>query len=550
VHLPLSLLLIALVAFIYLYLQAGRPWLALAGLGLRLLSTPFNFMTGENLNYREIAALRSIPLLRENVSAPLGSPNPWMLVSQAGVLLLIIFVVDASVSAARRGERTIAFSVGGSIAFFMLTALGQSIMVFWAGVETPMTVSLFSLGVICVMTYAMMLDLAHGRQVAIELCEKVQEAALAADAANLGIWTRDVERDVIWASDKWRELFGFTPGESLNLDRVLQRIHPDDRVAFDNGWVHMAHDQGQYHGECRVTLPDGRTRWLAHQGRVEFDAKHRPVRIRGASIDISARKQGEQEMSRLRQDIAHVARVSVMGQLASALAHEINQPLSAILRNAEAAALFMHDGSPDLAEISAILDDIRNDDLRAGAVIDRMRTLLRRQDVEMTRLDMGQVLADVAALLRPDAVARHVKVMVDIAGDVPPVLGDRVQLQQVLLNLILNGMDALDGMSGENRCVSVSVRRDAAQAVEITVDDTGRGIAAGELERIFDPFFSTKSKGMGMGLSISRSIVEAHRGRLWAENMACGARFRFTVPSAASRAPEEASARHAAQETH
>ena len=173
-------------------------------------------------------------------------------------------------------------------------------------------------------------------------------------------------------------------------------------------------------------------------------------------------------MLRLRQDIAHVGRVSVMGQLASALAHEINQPLGAILRNAEAAALFMQDPSPDLDEISAILEDIRKDDQRASAVIDRMRALLRRQDVEMMPLDLQQVLVDVATLLRPDAAARHVAARVDVAARLPPVMGDRVQLQQVLLNLIINGMDALDAprrqpaASGDCRAPAAARRSSSA----------------------------------------------------------------------------------------
>jgi PAS domain S-box-containing protein len=532
-HVPVFLLLVALAAFTYLYLKAGRPWLAVSGLGLRLIAMPFNFVAGETLNYREITALRRIPFLGDQVSVPIGIPNPWMLISQLGVLLLIVFVMDATVTAWRRGERTVAPGVGGSIALFMLAGVGQSMLVFWGLVESPITISLFSLGVIGVMGYAMSLDLANSKQLVLELREREQEAALAAGAANVGIWTRDIARDAIWASDKWRELFGFTAGERLDLARVLERIHPDDRAAFRTGLVHTNHDQGEYHSEYRIMLPDGRIRWISHQGRIEFDSKRLPIRTRGASIDITARKQAELEMSRLRQDIAHVARVSVMGQLASALAHEINQPLGAILRNAEAAALFMQDPSPDLAEISAILDDIRKDDQRAGAVIDRMRALLRRQDVAMIPLDIGQVLGDVATLLRPDAAARHVKVELEIPGDVPPVLGDRVQIQQVLLNLILNGMDALEGVAGENRRVSVTARREEAKAVEISVRDTGRGIPVGDFEHIFDPFFSTKSKGIGMGLSISRSIIEAHRGSLWADNnTGGGARFRFTLPVA------------------
>ena len=179
-------------------------------------------------------------------------------------------------------------------------------------------------------------------------------------------------------------------------------------------------DRGEYHFEYRVLLPDGGTRWIASQGRVEFDARHRPIRTRGASIDITARKLAEQEMLRLRQEIAHVGRVSVMGQLATTLAHEINQPLGAILRNAEAAALFLQHPSPDLAEIGAILEDIRKDDQRAGAVIDRMRAMLRREPVVTAPLDVGQFLRDVASLLQPDAVARQVKLVLGVPDGIPP----------------------------------------------------------------------------------------------------------------------------------
>ncbi|HEY5321269.1 MAG TPA: ATP-binding protein, partial [Caldimonas sp.] len=244
--------------------------------------------------------------------------------------------------------------------------------------------------------------------------------------------------------------------------------------------------------------------------------------------------QAEQEMLRLRQDIAHVGRVSVMGQLASALAHEINQPLSAILRNAEAAAIFLQDPSPDLAEITAILEDIRKDDQRAGAVIDRMRALLRRQDVEMKPLEVPQMLDDVATLLRPDAAARHIALEITVPPDLPRLRGDRVQLQQVLLNLILNGMDAVGSDAAHGRKVAVTARNEGRDTLAFSVADTGTGIPSARIERVFDPFFTTKTSGIGMGLSISRSIVEAHGGRIWAENNAeGGATFRFTLPVAA-----------------
>ena len=244
------------------------------------------------------------------------------------------------------------------------------------------------------------------------------------------------------------------------------------------------------------------------------------------------------EMRRLQEEIAHVGRVSMMGQLASALAHEINQPIGAILRNAEAAELFMQSKTPDLEEIRAILADIRADDQRAGGVIDRMRALLKRHVLDTQLLDLTELVGDVAKLARTDAATRHVKLTVNLPADLPSVRGDRVHLQQVLLNLILNGMDALNRAGQENRRVTVSARVDAARTVEIAVSDTGHGIAAEKLAQVFDPFFTTKPDGMGMGLPISRTIVESHGGRLWAgNNDGTGATFRFTLPVA-----EEASA--------
>jgi PAS domain S-box-containing protein len=187
------------------------------------------------------------------------------------------------------------------------------------------------------MAYALSTDLLRARQLVVELSEKEQEAALAAEAANLGTFTRDIPRDVIEASDEWRELFGFVPDEPLSLGALLQKIHVDDRAAFSESMARSIRGRGEQHVEFRVPLADGRMRWIAAIGRVEFDCARPALRSRGACIDITSRKQAEQEMLRLRQDIAHCRPGSVMGQLASALAHEINQPLSAILRNAEAA---------------------------------------------------------------------------------------------------------------------------------------------------------------------------------------------------------------------
>ena len=372
----------------------------------------------------------------------------------------------------------------------------------------------------------------ESRQSEAELRESEERLLLAAEAAHLGVWIRDLTRNDIWATDCWRALFGFAPSERLDLDAILRRVHPDDRETVQCTLARALEGDGRYELEYRVMLPGGQIRWIASRGSAQFSDAGTPILVRGVSLDVTERRKTEGEAQLLRQQVAHVGRVSMMGQLASALAHEINQPLGAILRNAEAAELFMQNISPDLDEVRAILADIVKNDQRAGAVIDRMRALLKRHELEVVPLDVGDVIGDVMTLMRADAVSRHVKLDLDIAGDLPPVRGDRVHVQQVLLNLVLNGMDALNG-ANQDRRVTVTARPNGSRTVEIAVGDTGPGIPAGMLANVFDPFFSTKPNGMGMGLPISRTIVEAHGGQLWAENNnGHGATLRFTLPIA------------------
>ncbi|MCC7375440.1 MAG: hypothetical protein IT581_12365 [Verrucomicrobiales bacterium] len=245
------------------------------------------------------------------------------------------------------------------------------------------------------------------------------------------------------------------------------------------------------------------------------------------------RRQAASELRNLRTELAHSNRVSTLGQLASAMAHELNQPLGAILRNAEAGELLMDQESPDLPEIKAILSDIRHDDQRAAGIIDRMRALLKRQEIQLSEFPIAGLLQDTEALTKPDAVARRTQLLFETPPDLPSALGDRVQLQQVLLNLLLNAMDAMSAQPIETRRLTVSCRATGGGMLEFNVRDAGPGIAPAALPRLFEPFFTTKAQGMGLGLAICRTIVEAHGGRLSAENNPTGgACFRFTVRAA------------------
>jgi two-component system sensor kinase FixL len=248
--------------------------------------------------------------------------------------------------------------------------------------------------------------------------------------------------------------------------------------------------------------------------------------------NISEAKRAEAELLRQHTELAHIARVTTMGELAASVAHELNQPLGAILANAETAELLLEQEPPALDDMRAILAAIRKDDERAGEVIRRMRAMFRKRELEHRPLEVNSLVQEVWQMVSGDAALRGITLTADLAPALPQISGDRVHLQQVLLNLILNGMDAMASQPRARRRISMHSRLGADSQVELAVMDSGPGIEPDKLPRLFEPFYTTKPKGMGMGLSIARTIVEAHGGRLWAENNESGgAAFRIMLPA-------------------
>jgi C4-dicarboxylate-specific signal transduction histidine kinase len=255
--------------------------------------------------------------------------------------------------------------------------------------------------------------------------------------------------------------------------------------------------------------------------------------VRGASRDITGRKQTEVELETRRRELAHVQRVSTVEQMSSALVHELSQPLGAILRNAEAAALLLQKEPADLEEIRSIVADILGDDRRATTIIDRLRALLKRRDLAFEKLPVGQLLEGVERLVQTEFQARGASLRVEIEPRLPDALGDPVHIQQVFLNLLSNALEAVADEDPGRRTIDLQASPGENGWIEFAVIDRGAGIPSGQLESLFEPFFSTKAKGTGLGLSISRTIVEAYGGRIWAEsNPEGGATFRFTIRTA------------------
>jgi len=403
----------------------------------------------------------------------------------------------------------------------------------------PYIVSLSFMPIIIATSYELSYDVLRSAQLTrrlqaseAELRISEQRMSLAMSAAELGLWEWDIVHDEIWSTDNGRALFGIAKTERISFDRFLNSLYAEDRELVRLAVDKSLADGGKYEGEYRIKLPDGRIRWLAARGHIEFNNRGLPLRMYGVSIDITRRKLAELDVQKQRNELAHLSRVTMLGELSGALAHELNQPLAAILSNAQAAQRFLARENPDLNEVRDILRDIVAEDKRASKVIHRLRLLLRKDEVQYQPLDVNEVVRKVLKLARCDLANRNIAVEISLASQLPAVIGDRVLLQQVLLNLILNGCDAAAHADcAEHRQLHIHTLWNG-DLVQISVRDQGRGIALDDMERIFEPFFTTKSHGMGLGLTICRTIINAHNGELWAANNAdCGATFYFTIPA-------------------
>lgn len=366
----------------------------------------------------------------------------------------------------------------------------------------------------------------------IALRESEKRLALAVTAGDLGLWLWNLEGNALWATERAREMFGFAPEGELTYELFYSRVHPEDRPAVDAAIAGALSGRGSYEAEYRICLADGADRWIAARGEIAFEDGDRPVSMTGIVSDITERRRSAMELFRHRQELAHISRVSVLGELSASLAHELNQPLTAILSNAQAGSRFLADSAPNVAGVREVLEDIAQETRRAGEVIRQMRKLVKKNDLQFELLDLNKIIDEVVRLLRSDMVIRKVQIVLDFQTGLRPVLGDAVQLQQVLLNLGLNAFDAMKDVPRSEGAVYVRTRHANAGAAQIEVRDLGTGIHPERLAKIFEPFQTTKPEGLGLGLSISRSIVEAHGGRIWVENNPDrGATFRFTIPS-------------------
>jgi PAS domain S-box-containing protein len=367
-----------------------------------------------------------------------------------------------------------------------------------------------------------------------------QSEAYLAEAQRLshtGSWAFDVASDkYVYASEECGRIFEFDAQEDLPTREAISRlIHAEDWDRVNEAYEESLRKQVDTSSEFRVTLPSGTVKHVHVVRHPVLNEAGEVVQLVGTVLDITERKRAEEERERLRQleaDLAHINRVSLLGELTASIAHEVNQPLAGVVNNAGACLRWLAGDPPNLEKAREAVSRIGRDGKRAGEIIARIRALTRRAATPQEKLDPNQTIQEVLALVRDEATRNRVSIQTQFADDLSPVAGDRVQVQQVVLNLVMNGIEAMSSVSDRARDLVITTRNLDPDQVEVTVDDAGTGIDPQMLDKIFDPFYTTKPGGMGMGLSISRSILQAHGGRLWATAKdGPGTLFHFTLPT-------------------
>jgi PAS domain S-box-containing protein len=355
---------------------------------------------------------------------------------------------------------------------------------------------------------------------------------LVADSAPLMIWMSGTDKLCTYVNKQWLNFTGRSIGRELG-NGWTEGIHPEDLQKCLDTYIQSFDRRDAFRLEYRLRRHDGEFRWILDIGVPIFNPDRSFAGYIGSCIDTTEQRRAEEQPRHAQEDLARVTRVTrvvAMGELAATIAHEVNQPLTAIVTNGNFCLRRLKSATPDLDEFRAAVTEIVNDGERASAVISRIRGLLIKGVPDRTELDVNQIIQDVTILLRNEFTRNRVSFHTELASDLPRVAGDPVQLQQVLINLIINAIEATTSSTNGKREILIRSAK-KPDGVLVQVQDSGPGIEPGLANRIFEPFFTTKAAGIGMGLSISHSIIESHGGRLGIVPSSTGALFEFTLPT-------------------
>ena len=412
----------------------------------------------------------------------------------------------------------------------IFSAEGKVIGTFAMYYREPRTPSQRDQGIIAQITH--LAGVAIQRKLAEDALRR-SEAYLAETQrlSHTGSWAFNATSALYWSEENFR-IWGFNPQQALpDRATVLQRIHPDDRGKVVECVQNAVRDGSDYALEFRIVLPDGAVRYIHGLGHPAFTASGELVEVVGTNVDVTERKRAEEALRQAQADLARVNRLTTMGELTASLAHEVNQPITAAGTDARTCLRWLTRDQPDLEEAREAASRVVKDATRAAEIISRIRLLFKKDTSRRELVDINEIIQEMIVLLRGEATRYSISFHTDLAADLPQIMADGVQLQQVLMNLLMNGIDAMRDVDG-TRQLTIHSRRSENEQLLISVSDSGVGLPSQHSDQIFNAFFTTKPNGTGMGLSISRSIIESHGGRLWASaNGSRGATFHLTLPT-------------------
>jgi signal transduction histidine kinase len=359
-------------------------------------------------------------------------------------------------------------------------------------------------------------------------------AQLATENASTGLWFWETEPDLVWMNPYCCHLIGANDGEIVNLESFLGHLAGSKNQSAQTSLAEAVRINGAFEDEFKISDEAGAPVWV--QMSAQSVGSGSTAGLAGTLRNITDFKSLQHEAEQLRRQVIHLTRVSTIGELSGAVAHELNQPLTAILSNAQAGQRLINRNAASLGEIKSILEDIIEDDRRAGAVLARLRNLIRNEQVDFSEIDLNEVVAEVFHLVHSEMIERRVEVVLDCMPVLPPVRADRIQIQQVLINLVRNACDAMAPVRWSEHQLIVKTGRRCDESVVISVADNGAGLPEELRGSLFEPFVTTKRNGMGLGLTISRAIISGHRGEIWfEENPSGGSIFGFSLPAAQRR---------------
>lgn len=487
-QLPFTVLMLSVMWFVRSYLKAGRLWLAWLATGLRILAAILHFVFTPNLNFREITSLKQVLFLGQTVSIPVGVPNPWTLIGQAGMFLIFIFCLDATFAAWRREGVRRALFTGGSATFFLFLVQGQGTLVVWGFYQAPFGYSLMFLGIVVAMGYELSIDIIRSNQLSHDLHENEKQMAIAVDAAGVGISIRNIPTGEIWASEKWRDLFGFSLSERLGVILILQRVHPDDRDDLSRTMSKAIDGSGTYETQYRIINEDKQIRWIASRGQVEFTGDGKPIALRSASLDVTAQKLAEEAAIELSGRL-----INAQEQERSRLARELHDDLSQSLALLSIDLEMLGQQWPDEPElVTGRIHELSNRVTGLSSDVHRLS-----HELHPSKLEQLGLVSAIRGFCR-EIGSTHELTIEFQERDAPQFLPDDVSLCLYRIT-----QEALQNVVKHSGSCSANVKLLAYEnEIELTISDTGSGFN-----------IESQSAKQSLGLTSMKERVRLVNGR-------------------------------------